>query len=105
VSLALAAVAIFARRALRRRGALSLALYERTGRDREKLRWTTIGVLLTWTAVTVIVFAGQQTGWHAHRIVGLVSLLLILPGLVCLLVGKPGRRRSGPAPDQATTRP
>jgi len=104
VSLALAAVAIFARRALRRRGALFLALYERTERDREKLRWTMIGVLLIWTALTLDVFA-EQTGWYAHRIVGLVSSLLILPGLVCLLVGKFRARRSGPVPGQATTRP
>lgn len=103
VALGLAAGAVFARRVGRRRDARSPALSGSTGRDRQRFRWTVIGVLLIWTVLTLNVFVGQATDWHAHRIVGLVSSLLILPGLVCLLVGRSGARRSGPAPDQAPT--
>ena len=92
-------IAALIARSARRRG----KIVPRAGQDRAGLAWLTIGYLLFVTVPALNLSLDQQRYWpHIHRVVGAVTLLLLLSAVACLAAGgKFESRRSGAAPDQA----
>jgi hypothetical protein len=92
-------IAVLIARSARRRG----KIIPRAGRGRAGLAWITIGYLLYLTVPALNLSLDQQPYWpHIHRVVGAVTLLLLLSAVAWLAAGgKFGWRRSGAAPDQA----
>jgi hypothetical protein len=92
-------MAVLTARSVRRRG----KIIPRAGQGREGLAWITIGYLLIMTVPALNLYLDQQRYFpHIHRVVGAVTVLLVLSGLACWAAGgKLGSRHSGAAPNQA----